>query len=79
MQYKSLNEEWPFEHECVWLRYTKDGVNYIEEVVNEINIPKIDSMGIPDWRPIDPPEWISPYHREIIEAKKRPRIYEEET
>lgn len=58
MIWKSLQEEWPIEHDAVWIRYTKDGISYHEEVVSENGIIGIECLGIPEWRPLDVPEWL---------------------
>lgn len=57
MIYRSLREEWPYQHEKVWVRWTEDGVNYREELMGEAQICDINALDIPEWRPLDPPEW----------------------
>lgn len=58
MIWKSLLEEWPIEHDTVWLRYTKDGINYIEEVIHERSIHAVKCLGVAEWRSIEPPAWV---------------------
>ncbi len=66
MIYKSLSEEWPFECEEVWLRWTTDGVNYREEIVPENKIDAVQCLGIPEWRAIEPPEWMSEEDKQAV-------------
>lgn len=71
MIYKSLREEWPYSNEEVWLRWTTDGVNYREEIIHEKKIDQIECLDIPHWRPIDPPEWMSPAQQDQFIASKK--------
>ena len=66
MIYKSLLEEWPYENEKVWLRWTIDAVNYREEIVCEKDIQDIDCLSVPEWRAIDPPEWMDETDKQAI-------------
>jgi len=62
MIWKSIKEEWP---------YTKDGVNYIEEIVHEKSLDRIDCLGIPEWRELDAPEWMSEHQKDKFEQMRQ--------
>ncbi len=59
MIWKSLKEEWPYLDDEIWLRWTTDGVTYQEKVLHEKKIDQIECLGIPEWRPLDAPEWMT--------------------
>ena len=71
MMYKSLREEWPYHCEVVWLRWTTDGVTYHEEQVSEAKIGEIQALDIPEWRPIDPPEWAEEHEKQAMIDRRR--------
>lgn len=64
MIWKSLKEEWPYTNDEIWLKWTTDGINYFEEIVHESRIDQIDSLGVPEWRNLDPPEWMGTADKE---------------
>lgn len=71
MIWKSIKEEWPYSNDDVWLRYTRDGVNYIEEIVHEKSLDRFDCLGIPEWRELDPPEWMSEHQKDKFEQMRQ--------
>ena len=64
MMWKSLREEWPYNDDEVWLRWTTDGVTYHEKTVHEKQIPEVECIGIPEWRSLDPPDWLDARQKE---------------
>ncbi len=67
MMWKSLKEEWPYTNDEIWLRWTEDGATWREEKVHESKIDAIFCIGVPEWRPLDPPEWMSSAQKEVFD------------
>lgn len=74
MIWKSLKEEWPYSNDEVWVRYTNDGVNYAEEIVHEKALDGFTCLGVPEWREIDPPEWMSSPQKDKFEVLRQQGI-----
>lgn len=70
MMYKSVQEEWPYTNDEVWLRWTTDGVTFHEEIVHEDKIGSIDCLGVPEWRPLDAPEWMNEKQKAHFDCTK---------
>lgn len=72
--WKSLKEEWPYTNDDIWLKWTTDGVTWQEKIVHEKDIDCIDCVGIPEWRELDPPEWLSEVQREQFDELRQKGI-----
>lgn len=72
MMWKSLKEEYPFQNDEFWLKWTEDGVNYKEEIIHESKINTIHSLNVPEWRPLDAPEWMNEKQKAHFDATKGP-------
>jgi len=71
MIWKSIKEEWPFSNDEVWVRYTRNGRDYIEEIIHEKSLDRFDCLGVPEWREIDPPEWMSDHQKDKFESLRQ--------
>lgn len=74
MNWKSLREEWPYSNDEVWVRYTTDGVNYNEKIVHEKSLDRFECLGIPEWRELDPPEWMNEPQKYKFESLRQQGI-----
>lgn len=70
MIWKSLKEEWPYTNDEIWVRWTADGVTYHEEIMHEKAIDRLKTLGVPEWREMEPPEWMTTAQKEKFEASK---------
>ena len=70
MIWKSLREEWPYSNDEVWVRYTRNGIDYIEETCSEKMLDRIECLGIPEWRELDAPEWMAEGERDRFHCTK---------
>lgn len=71
MIWKSLKEEWPYSNDEVWVRYTTDGVNYQEKLIHEKSLDRFECLGVPEWREVDPPEWMSDAQKNRFESLRQ--------
>lgn len=70
MIWKSLKEEWPYTNDEIWLKWTADGVTWREEIVHEKNIDSIECIAVPEWRPLDPPEWMTTAQKDKFDGER---------
>ncbi len=64
MIWKSLKEEWPYQDDEVWVRWTSDGISYQEKTMHEKELDGIHCLGVPEWRALDAPEWMTPLQKD---------------
>ena len=74
MIWKSLREDWPYQHDEVWLRWTEDGVTYHEKIVTSQSLDNFKSLDVPEWRELEPPAWMSSQQQEDFRLTQGPWI-----
>jgi hypothetical protein len=70
MIWKSLKEEWPYTNDEIWVKWTTDGLVYHEKVMHEKDLDRLESLDIPEWREMEPPEWMSSEQKDKFDNMK---------